>query len=57
MKKDFKMHYREIAKSNDLVSVKQKGCKVIVNESFEYSYGDSRIARAVAKKLRSLIIR
>ena len=56
MKKDFKMHYREIAKTHDLVSVKRKGDKVIVNNSFEYSYGDSRIDRAVAKKLRSLIV-
>lgn len=54
MKREFKIHYREMAKSHDLVSAKQKGCKVIVNKSFEYSYGDSRIARAVAKNLRVL---
>lgn len=56
MKREIKIHYREMAKSHDLVSVKQKGFKVIVNKSFEHSYGDSRIARAVAKKLRSLIV-
>lgn len=50
------MSYREIANLHDLVSVRRKGDKVIVNKTFEYSYGDSRIARAVAKKLRSLIV-